>query len=124
MPQRDVLKSRLDVRPDHAGQAADLFAGNRVPFVRHRGRSFLAGGEGFFRLAHLGTLQVPDFKGNFVKCGGDQTECRDVGGVQIARQHLRGNRGRPQSQFGADQLFGVGSDVGKSADGTRRLSHP
>jgi hypothetical protein len=65
MPQSDVLESRLGVRAHDARQSANLFRGDRVALVRHRGRTLLTFGERFLGFANLGALEMADFEGNF-----------------------------------------------------------
>ncbi len=56
VPQRYVFIGSLHVGTHYARQSADLFAGNRVAFVRHGRRSLLLFAEIFFRLPNLRPL--------------------------------------------------------------------
>ncbi len=122
VPQRDVFESRLDVRADDAGQAADLFAGDRVALVRHGGRTLLTFGERFFGFPNFGALQVAYFESDFLEETRDERQRRDPRGVAVAGDHLRGDRGGLEGQSCADLLFRIGRDVTEGADRAGKLA--
>src|SRR5215207_204174 len=61
MPERDVLQSRVDGGAYEPCEACHILAEDRVTFVRHCGRAFLAFGEKLLNLQHFGALQVAYF---------------------------------------------------------------
>jgi hypothetical protein len=58
MPERDVLKTNLRVRPDDPGQAADPLANDRVLFMGHSGRTLLPLFKRFLDLPYFSPLQT------------------------------------------------------------------
>ena len=66
VPEGDVLEGDLGVGADDAGEAADLLAGDRVPFMRHGRRALLLFAEELLGLADLGALEMTDFGGDLV----------------------------------------------------------
>ncbi|GBC78241.1 hypothetical protein HRbin08_01728 [bacterium HR08] len=123
VPERDVLQRGLKIRAHDAGQAADLLRRDGVSLMRHGRGSLLPGGEELLGLAHLGALQVPDLQGDLLHARGDQRQRREEFGVAIARDDLRGDRLRSQSQAAADGLLHLGIEMGERADGARDLPH-
>src|SRR5260370_40671179 len=105
VPERDVFIGGLDVRSYHPGQPADLLARYRIPFVRHRGRTFLSFAERLLRLPDFGSLQMPDLERNLFERGGGQRERGNIRGMEIPRDDLGSNRRRPQSEPGADTVL-------------------
>ncbi|MNC49070.1 hypothetical protein D3C75_982200 [compost metagenome] len=67
MPQRHVLVGRHHVAANHARQAGDVLAADRIAFVRHRRRALLAFGKSFFHLADFALLQGTDFGSELVQ---------------------------------------------------------
>ena len=66
---------------------------------------------------------MPDLERDLLKRRRDQRQRRDIIGVAIARDHLRRDRRRAQSQPLADAFLGLRADVSESSDGARNLSH-
>ncbi len=95
MPQRHVLQRRHHGGTDDPGEAAQVLAQHRVPLVRHRRGTLLAGMEEFFRLPHLGALQVAHFGGQPLDGAGDDAESAEERRVAVARDDLGGDRLRP-----------------------------
>ena len=65
----------LRVRSHHAGQSADLLAGDGVALVRHGRRAFLFLAEILFHIANFSALQVTNLDGNLIRRGGDDRRC-------------------------------------------------
>ena len=98
VPERDVLEGRHEVAAQHARQAHDLLAADRVALVRHRRRALLPLVERLLDLADLGLLQAADLEGELLERGGGDGERRHQLGVAVAlddlRRHGRRRRGR------------------------------
>src|SRR6202035_2128281 len=60
VPEGDILEGRLGVSAQHAGEAGDLLALDRIALVGHRGGPLLAGAKRLLRLPHLLALLVTD----------------------------------------------------------------
>ena len=69
VPQRDVLERGLGVAAQHAREARDALADDRVALVGHRARALLARAERLLDLAHLRALQVPDLGREALEAG-------------------------------------------------------
>ena len=80
--------------------------------------------EGFADLGHLGPLQMADIGGEFLQASAHDGERRQVGGVVVAGDHLGGDRGDPQPQFGERHLLHPRIDGGMGADRPRQLADP
>ena len=83
------------LRAQHAGQAADALAHDRVALVRHRRASPSGPARTAPRLAHLGALQVADLQGEPLERGADAGDRREQRGVPVARDDLRRDRLAP-----------------------------
>ena len=123
MPQRDVLEGRLRIAPQHACEAADLFAGNWILLVRHRRGAFLLFAEKLLRLAHLGPLQVAHFESDFVQRAANDCQSGDVSCMAVALNNLRGHRRGLEAQPRADFLFMLGLQVTKGSHSSGKLAH-
>ena len=123
MPERHVLHRRQRVTAQHAGEAADLFAVDRVALVRHGGRTLLPRAERLLHLAQLGLLQTAHLGGElFQAAAGDGDDAQQLG-VAVALEHLRADRRRLQPHLLADVFFHKRIDVGIGADRAGDLAH-
>ena len=92
-------KPGLQVRPQHAGEPAELLALHRVALVRHRARALLPGAERLLDLADLGALQVPDLERERLDARADRRARVQQLGVAVACDHLgRGHRRRARAR--------------------------
>ena len=91
VPQRDVLERRNGVAAQHARQARDLLALDRVALVGHRRGALLAGAKGLLGLAHLGALEVADLGRQALQAGAGERDRAEQLGVAVARDDLRGD---------------------------------
>src|SRR4051795_6712287 len=118
VPQRDVLDARLRVPAQHAREAADALAHDRVALVRHRARALLLSrAERLLGLAHLGALEVADLGREALQPRareGDRLQQRRVAVAGAARGRAR-LRGEPEPGQHARLEVGVGRRV--RADG-------
>ena len=79
----------------------------------------MALGEEFFRLQHLGALQMPDLGGEAFNRGRDHAERCKIHCVAVARDHLRRDRLRGQAHRLGDMLLHARIDLRKGADRAR-----
>src|SRR5437867_1816534 len=90
VPEGDVLQGRRHERPDDSGERADIFRGDRVLLLSHRGApDLLLRLEGFGDLADLRALQIPDFRAELLEGGRDVREDADELRIPIAANNLR-----------------------------------
>src|SRR4051794_21486652 len=93
VPQRDVLDARLRVAAQHAREAADALADDRVALVRHRARALLLpGAERLLGLADLGALEVADLGREALEAGPGERDRLQQRGVAVARDDLGRDR--------------------------------
>jgi len=114
MPQAHIFVSGDHVAADDARKADHIFGTDRIAFVRHSGRAFLAFREEFFHFAGFRFLQSADFGSEAFDACRNQGDCCHVFGMQIARQHLRRDFLRSCAQFSADILLHEWRDVCES----------
>src|SRR5690349_13526605 len=107
VPQSDVFQGRDSVSSQNPGQPGQTFPGNRVPFVWHRARTLLAFSEEFLCLQDLRPLQVPELRCPALDTRGDQRECADKFCMNVSLDHLRRDRGWPQSQLSTNCRFDI-----------------
>ena len=122
VPEGDVLEGGLGVGADDAGEAGDLLAGDGIPFMRHRRRAFLLLAEELLCLADLGALEMANLGGDLVQRGAEDGERRDVGGVAIALDDLRGDGDGGEAEFGADGFLVLRLEMAECADGAGELA--
>ena len=67
---------------------------------------------------------MPDLERDLFERRGHQRQRGDIIGMPVARDHLRSDGRRPQSQPLADALFGLRADMPESSHRARNLSHP
>src|SRR3954452_6565659 len=118
VPQRDVLDARLRVPAQHAREAADALAHDRVALVRHRARALLLPrAERLLGLADLGALEVADLGREALEPGAGESDRLQQRRVAVARDDLGRHRlGRErQAREHARLEVGVGRAV--RADG-------
>ena len=116
MPKRNIFVRREHVGAHQPGQPANLLARHRIALVRHGGTAALLAAKMFFRLAHFGALQMPDFQRNFFERRRDQRQRTHIMCMPVALNHLRGHRRDVQSQPRANLLFDFGAEM-------RSISH-
>ena len=90
--------------------------------MRHGGGALLLFAEVFLGLAHFGLLQMPDLGGELVQRGCNNGQSRDVKGVPVALNDLRGNGGHVQAKALADLFLVLRLQVGGIADGAADLA--
>ena len=73
--------------------------------MRHRRGALLLLAEVLLRLAHLGPLQVAQLDGNLIQRAADNRQSRNIRGMAIALDDLRGHRRGLQAQPRADALL-------------------
>ena len=118
VPERDVLDGRLGVAAQHAREAADALAHDRVALVRHRARALLLpGAERLLGLADLGALEVADLGREPLEARAGERDRLQQRGVAVARDDLGRDRlgGEPEAREDARLEVGVGGRV--RADG-------
>src|SRR5271154_3234775 len=98
VPQRDVLQGCLRVAAQHAREAGDLLALDRVALVRHRRGALLALAEWLLDLAYLGALQIADLGREALQPGAGEGDRAEQLGVTVTRDHLGGDVLARQSQ--------------------------
>ena len=84
VPKGNVFVGSHHVAADQAREAADLFAGDGIALVRHRGAAALLGAEGFLGFADFGALEMADFKSNFFERGGNEREAAEIVSMAVA----------------------------------------
>ena len=121
VPQGDVLERRLRVAAQHAREAGDPLALDRVALVGHRRGALLAGPERLLDLAHLGALQVADLGREPLEAGAGERDRAEQLGVAVAGDDLRGDVLAAEAQPREDARLetGVGGGVGADGAGDR-----
>ena len=84
-------KPATRVAAQHAREAADALARDRVALVRHRRGALLAARERLRRLAHLAALEVADLGREAVERAAEDRERGQQLGVAVAPDDLRGD---------------------------------
>src|SRR2546425_7283284 len=102
VPERNVLESGLRIRAHHARQPADLLAGDGIPLVRHRRRSFLFFAEILFRFADFGALKMANLGSDFFERAGYHGKSGQISRMAVALNDLRRNCGGVSSQRRAE----------------------
>ena len=98
--QRATFSSAATALPRSTrARPAEPFAGDGVALVRHGAGAFLALGEELLGFQHFGALEVAELGGPALDAGADQGQRADELGVQVALDHLRGNRRRAQAEL-------------------------
>src|SRR3954462_2422402 len=92
VPEGHVLERAHGVAAEQAGESGQVLAQDRVALVRHRARALLAFPERLLRLAHLRALQVTDLGGELLERRAGERQRREVFGVPVAVDDLRGDR--------------------------------
>src|ERR1051326_1140168 len=123
VPKGYVLKSCNGVAAENASKASQALAGDRVTFVRHGARSFLAFGEKLFGFEHLGALKVAEFGGPAFDAGADESQCADEFGVDVALNDLGGDGRRAQAEFLADVSLNFWGKMGTGAHSAGKFAH-
>ena len=123
VPQRHVLEAGDGVAAQHAREAADALARDRVALVRHRGGALLAARERLGRLAHLAALQVADLGREAVERAAEDRERRPAArrGGRARRPAWRRPRA-PRPSVGQREILDARVDVAVGADGARELA--
>ena len=98
VPESDVLEADLRGGADDAREAADPLRDDRVALVRHRRRALLSLAERLLHLAHLGAGEVADLGREPVERRGDERERGEELGVAVARDDLRRDRLRLETE--------------------------
>ena len=122
VPQRHVLEADDGVAAQHARQAADALAGDRVALVRHRGGALLAARERLGGLAHLAALQMADLGREAIERAAEDRQRRQQLGVAVAPDHLRGDVLAAEAELGEREILDARIDVAVGADGARELA--
>jgi hypothetical protein len=122
MPQGHVFQRSLRVSTDDAGEAGNLLAGDRVPFVWHRRRALLPRRKELLRLADLRALQVTDLCGDLVERAAQHGQCADELGVAVAREHLGRDWRRLESELVQDGSLVLRRQVTEAADSPGKLA--
>src|SRR3954469_995954 len=118
VPERDVLDARLRVAAQHAREAADALAHDRVALVRHRARALLLPrAERLLRLADLGALEMADLGRQALEAGARQGDRLQQRGVTVARDDLRRDRLGGEAEAGEHARLEVGIGRRVRADG-------
>ena len=123
VPERDVFQRGHGVAADHAGEAAEFFAGDGVALVRHGGAAFLSGGKILLHLEHLGALEVAKLRGPAVDGRRDEREHGLELRVAVALDDLRGKRRCCEAQLFTHPLFDPRIEVRVRADGPAQFAH-
>src|SRR2546425_1697808 len=123
VPERNVLESGLRIRAHHARQPADLLAGDGIPLVRHRRRSFLFFAEILFRFADFGALKMANLGSDFFERAGYHGKSGQISRMAVALNDLRRNCGGFQSKARADFFLQVRADMGEGANRPGELSY-
>jgi len=123
MPERHVLHRRHRIAAQHAGEAADFFAVDRVALVRHRRRTLLARAERLFHLAQFGLLQAAHLGGELFKAASGDGDNAHQLGIAVTLEHLRADRRRFKPHLLADILLHKRIDVGIRAHRAGDLAH-
>ena len=122
VPESDVLEPDLRVPAQHARQPADPLRDDRVPLVRHRGRSLLPLAERLLDLPHLGPGEVADLDGEPLERRADQSDRRKQLGMPVPLQDLRRARRRLEPQALAGDVLDLRVDRRVLADRARELA--
>ena len=123
VPQGVVLEGCARVGADEPRKADDLFAPNRVAFVRHRRGALLSFGERLLDLADFSLLEPPNLQCElFEGRGRDRERCEKLG-VTVPLDHLRCDGGRLETERSADIGLDRRRQVRERADGPRELAH-
>ena len=123
VPQRDVLDARLRVPAQHAREAADALAHDRVALVRHRARALLLPrAERLLGLADLRALEVADLGREALEPRAGERDRLQQRGVAVARDDLRGDRLGGEHEAGEHARLEV--RVGRAYVPTAPLSAP
>ena len=116
VPERDIFEGRERIRAHHAREAADLFAGDGIAFVRHGGTAALLAAERLFDFADFGALQMADFLRDAFERRGDDGERGEILRVAVAFDHLRSDRRGGEAEALADFLFDLRTKMRAGAD--------
>ena len=101
VPEGDVLAGRQGVAAEHAREAADPLADDRVALVRHRRGALLrALTEGLLHFAHLGALEVADLGREPLEPRAGERDRRQQRRVAVACDDLGRDRLRGEPQPG------------------------
>ena len=122
VPQGDVFHCGQRVATQHAGQAGEAFAGDRVALVRHGAGAFLALGKKLLGLEHLGALKMPELRRPPLDARADERHSGHELGVDVALHDLRRDRGRLEAKLAADERLDLWREVGVGADGAGELA--
>ena len=122
MPESLVFIGRLCIASQKASHTTDFFTGNRIPFVRHSGRTFLLRAEVLFCFSYFCPLQVADFKGNLIQSATDNSHGGQEFCVAIPLYYLSSNLNRFQTQFFTYILFHEWIDIGVSPYSARQFA--
>ena len=114
--RRDIFERRRAVGAHQAREAADLFAGHGIAFVRHGGAAALLAAERLFGFAHFGALQMANFQRDFFERGGDDRQRAEILRVAVALDHLRSDGRDVKPEPLADALFHLRAEVRSIAD--------
>src|SRR5436309_14009885 len=123
VPERNVLESGLRIRAHHARQPADLLAGDGIPLVRHRRRSFLFFAEILFRFADFGALKMANLGSDFFERAGYHGKSGQISRMAVALNDLRRNCGGFQSKARADFFLQLRAEMGEGANRPGELSY-
>src|SRR4051794_9481493 len=118
VPERDVLDARLRVAAQHAREAADALAHDRVALVRHRARALLLPrAERLLGLADLGALEMADLGREALEAGARQGDRLQQRRVTVARDDLRRDRLGGEAEAGEHARLELGVGRRVRADG-------
>src|ERR1043166_3921866 len=116
VPERHVFQRRHDIGAHHAGEPGEVLAQDRIALVRHGGGALLAFREILLGLQHFAALQMADLGGQPLERARGDGEGREIGGVAVARNHLRRDGLGLEAQLGGDMRLPRRSDMGEGAD--------
>ena len=117
VPQGDIFERRGHGRANEPGETGQVLCQDRIAFVRHCRRAFLAGREEFLGFEHFGALQMAHFRGKSLDGRCDHAEDREIHRMPVARDDLRGDRLDREAQPGRNVRFDGGIDIGEGSDG-------
>ena len=123
MPESLVFIGGLRIPPQETSHTTDFFTSNRVPFMRHSGRTFLLRAEVLFCFSYFCPLQVADFEGNLIQGTTDNSHGRQEFCMTIPLYYLGSNLNRFQIQFFTYILFHEWIDIGVSPYSARQFTN-
>src|SRR5690349_5591559 len=112
----------MSVCPNQPREAADLLAADRIALVRHRRRALLTLPEWLLDLANLRLLKSTDFEREILERCRSNGKRRQKLRMTIARDDLRRDRLRLESETAAHVGLDRRRQMRERAHGARQLS--